>query len=333
MPLTISSASLAQLANQYQVDSVALAIIKAKQIQDIQTAIGSATAMLPNSQTVFQAASLSKSVFSYVVFKLLDQRVLELDSSILKYLPDRTKEIIAAALARSETAIRESTKLDDLTVRTLLSHTSGLPNGGDADSIKFSFVPGTDWEYSGVGFQVLQRAVENTTGEALNQLAGRLVFEPLDMKRSTYVFDKQSDPNVIIGTAPDGTSVLPNFPLGAVAAHSLTTTVEDFGKFLGVLLDDKNALSKITDRVVTVDDKLNFKWGLGLGVEKCGDESFIWQWGKNNGYRAFVMGSIQTGDGFVMLTNSSNGLLLAKPLAEQILPGVHRIFNHDWLNS
>jgi hypothetical protein len=55
-------------------------------------------------------------------------------------------------------------------------------------------------------------------------------------------------------------------------------------------------------------------------------ERLIWHWGSNPGYRAFVMASVKTGDGLVLLTNNDNGLALAEPAVDAVLPGDHRIF-------
>jgi hypothetical protein len=46
----------------------------------------------------------------------------------------------------------------------------------------------------------------------------------------------------------------------------------------------------------------------GWGIERGQVDPHIWHWGNNTGYRAFVIASVRTGDGFVMLTNGENGL-------------------------
>lgn len=70
----------------------------------------------------------------------------------------------------------------------------------------------------------------------------------------------------------------------------------------------------------------------GAGV--TGDAApYIWQWGNNPGYRAFAMASSRSGDGFVLLTNSENGLKLAEPIAQTLLPGEHNVFRFPWLED
>ncbi len=72
------------------------------------------------------------------------------------------------------------------------------------------------------------------------------------------------------------------------------------------------------------------RWGLGWGLA---DDQLVWHWGNNTGYRAFVIASARTGDGFVMLTNSENGLKLAQPLAQKLLPGEHKVFQAPMLGD
>jgi hypothetical protein len=84
---------------------------------------------------------------------------------------------------------------------------------------------------------------------------------------------------------------------------------------------------------VAVDPGLGVSWGLGWGLERVTDDLHLWQWGNNTGYRAFAIASLRTGDGFVMLTNSENGLELAEPLARKILPGEHRLFQSSIMGT
>jgi hypothetical protein len=118
-----------------------------------------------------------------------------------------------------------------------------------------------------------------------------------------------------------------------VAAFSLYTSVAGYGKFLVTVLNDDDVLKQITASPVPVDPSLNLSWGLGWGIERVQDNLYIWQWGNNTGYRAFVIASVRTGDGLVMLTNSENGLKLAKPLTQKVLPGEHKLFQSPVLGS
>lgn len=115
--------------------------------------------------TIFEAASLSKPVFTYVVLRLAAKSVLSLDEPIERHIP-----ILAAKDARA----------GSITPRQVLCHTSGLPNWSSADvPLKTYFEPGTRFSYSGEGFWLLQQVVERITSEPINTTIKRMVLEPL----------------------------------------------------------------------------------------------------------------------------------------------------------
>jgi hypothetical protein len=72
-------------------------------------------------------------------------------------------------------------------------------------------------------------------------------------------------------------------------------------------------------------------WGLGWGLELTPQGRFCWQWGDNPGFKAFALASLETGDGFVALTNSDNGDRLWRDLAREFSLGRHPAL--DWLEK
>lgn len=124
--------------------------------------------------TLFQAASLSKPAFAYVVLKLAEQGRFDLDRPLARYL--RPDDFPAHRW------------IDLITARHVLMHTSGLPNwrdgvGGDLTP---AFEPGTDWRYSGEGFVWLQRVIESELGTGLAAFMRERLLDPAGMTRSTY---------------------------------------------------------------------------------------------------------------------------------------------------
>ncbi|HEY7567602.1 MAG TPA: serine hydrolase [Gemmatimonadaceae bacterium] len=124
--------------------------------------------------TVYAAASLTKAVFSYVFLGLVNEGLLSLDKPVHEYLPLPNPED-----ARSNT----------ITARHLLSHSGGWRNWRNNTStvLTADFEPGSRWSYSGEGFFFLQRIVEKLTGKSVPFLARERVFDPLGMKRSSFV--------------------------------------------------------------------------------------------------------------------------------------------------
>ena len=126
--------------------------------------------------TIFEAASLSKPVFAYLVLRLADRGEFDLDrplSEMLEY----------PRLAHDERYKR-------ITGRIVLSHGTGLPNWG-GEKLTLQFDPGTAYGYSGEGFVFLQKAIERVTGRSLEELARREVFQPLGMTRSSFVWQER----------------------------------------------------------------------------------------------------------------------------------------------
>jgi CubicO group peptidase (beta-lactamase class C family) len=317
------------LAGRYGICDVAIAVVRNRALQSVD-AVHECSASAQES--VFEAASLSKPVFAYAVLTLVRQGKMDLDAPILSYLPHGYQHRYFAHLAKSPVDQVSDAKLAAVTVRMALNHTSGLPNWSNGP-LTFQGIPGESWQYSGEGYVLLQRAVEAVTGEDLAAFMQRQVFGPLGMSHSAYTRQAALAPYIVSGSNFYGDPQRPISFREPVAAFSLYTSAGDYGRFLVALLKDESALREIVATPVPASPKLDLDWGLGWGLERNRDEVFLWHWGNNNGYRAFVMASPKTGDGFVLFTNSDKGLALAEPLGEEILPGPHRVYRFHLLRD
>lgn len=281
---------------------------------------------MPTADSVFQAASLSKPVFAYAVLKLAREGVLGLDVPLVSYLPHGYVHI-QNLNAQDRPPITDrvvAPELQAVTARMVLIHTSGLPNWSNAPLV-FDFQPGAGWQYSGEGFVLLQRVVETLTNEKLDDFMRRRLFEPLAMTNSAFRWLPQFAGSVVPGMSSTGQPRQLNFS-EAIAPASLHTTANDYARFLAALLADAEAMRLIVETPVSVVPTLGLAWGLGWGIERGDKENFLWHWGNNPGYRAFVMASTSTGDAVVILTSSEDGLKMAKPIVTAVLPGRHDVF-------
>ena len=308
-------------ARDKQVCAVAFATVHAGKISGSGGASGCAHGRKPTGDSVFQAASLSKPVFAYAVLKLAQEGLLNLDAPLVSYLPHGYLHIqnLFAFGQPPITDRVEASELQLVTARMVLSHTSGLPNWS-SDPLAFDFKPGDDWQYSGEGFMLLQRVVESITGKELDEFMRQRLFDQLGMSSSAFRWKPQF-----------ADAFMPGMPRHiespeALAPFSLHTSAKDYAKFLAALMADQQAVQLIVQSPASVVPKLGLGWGLGWGVERGENETFIWQWGNNPGYRAFVMASTSSGDAVVMLTNSEEGLAMAEPIVATVLPGTHRVF-------
>jgi CubicO group peptidase (beta-lactamase class C family) len=119
-------------------------------------------------ETVFRAASLSKPVFAYLVMKMVDEGVIEIDRPLYEYLDRSLYEYPAYS------SLRDDPRYELLTAELVLSHQSGFPNRRRIrpdGPISFRFKPGEQFGYSGEGCRLLQFVTEETNGRKLNELA------------------------------------------------------------------------------------------------------------------------------------------------------------------
>ena len=151
-------------ARDQHVCAVSYATVHAGKLSRSGGASGCDRMSAPTEDSIFQAASLSKPVFAYAVLKLAQKGSLSLDTPLISYLPQGYLHIQNPfAFGRPSISDRVvAPELQAVTARMVLNHTSGLPNWS-SEPLAFDFKPGTGWQYSGEGFMLLQRVVEELT--------------------------------------------------------------------------------------------------------------------------------------------------------------------------
>lgn len=197
----------------------------------------------------------------------------------------------------------------DISVRHILSHTTGLPNWRpEGQPLTPLRPPGLRWGYSGEGFVLLQRHLEQRCGRPIDDLAAEAVFDPLGMAETRF-------------DAPE-----PGFH----GFRPLLTTGSDYGGFLAHVLSLDDARWTPQWRI---DDEL--AWGAGWGLE-VGPPVFGWQWGSNADASNFVIGCPATGDGVVVFTDAVDARAFYRDVVARVLPGDHSSLrvehNTTWLN-
>ena len=124
-------------------------------------------------QTVFEVASISKVVTAYTALLLVEEGKLLLDEPVHNYLK---KQWLPASIFS-----------DKITLRHLLSHSSGLGDNQLFKSKRIEFEPGTDFLYSGLGAEYVREIIEQITGKSLEEVATEKVFKPLGMSNSSFI--------------------------------------------------------------------------------------------------------------------------------------------------
>jgi CubicO group peptidase (beta-lactamase class C family) len=331
--MSIWNADLQRLMVDAAVPGAASAVIRDSQATDLECygvrdVRGPA---LVDEATIFDAASLSKPVFAYIVLQLVEEGRFNLNIPISQLLP---KYFATDQRTQSIAPIH------------VLSHRTGLPNWRNIDlPLRTYFAPGDRFSYSGEGYLYLQRAVECATGETVEAIARRLVFEPLGMDRTSFVWQDRFDSNRAVGHDAFGMPALSHKPGEANAAWTLQTCAADYARFLRAVVDGARLsaasarlwmtpqvainhrgsqwLEPINEEVVT-----GVSWGLGWGLEPAAGTFF--HWGDNGPFTSFTLGSLRDRSAIVVFTNAASGHSVMPQIIERFMPGSRSSLN--WLD-
>jgi CubicO group peptidase (beta-lactamase class C family) len=272
-----------------------------------------ATGEAIGTETVFEAASISKPVFAYIVLSLVRDGEFGLDQplgSIISEVPE------VAYDSRSEA----------LTPRVLLTHQGGLPNWrsrlnfdaesfsalfGPQDTLRFVADPNSEYLYSGEGYVLLQRVVQERTGTDLTELAKVRVFDPLGMARTSFQFDSEMRLDYASGHDrggnPDKWEI--RLPLASSTLHTTAPDLAAFGVHLASQIQAGGPFSLLAEPAVGLDEagQEDLSWGLGLGIVSNGSRRYVYHGGNNVIFIADFMYGVAENLGYALLTNSANG--------------------------
>jgi CubicO group peptidase (beta-lactamase class C family) len=273
-----------------------------------------------SGRTLFEACSMSKPVFAYLVLKLVEQGKLDLDKPLGEHLRER---FVAA----------DDADAGLITARMLLTHTSGLPNwrkgGEERDGpLPVYFTPGSRFSYSGEGIYYLQRVVEHITGEPLAAHAARDLFDKLGMESTSYVWTAALDGRIATGHDAAGAALPRSRYTHANAAYTLYTTPEEYAKFILRIMNpdpadgaslSADSIREMLRRQVRMDTRepidrpgrslgLCGYRGLGWVIDETIGGDIAYHSGSNQtGFTCYSQFDMEAGSGIVVMTNGKNG--------------------------
>jgi CubicO group peptidase (beta-lactamase class C family) len=286
--------------------------------------------------SVMSGASLTKVAFGYLVLKLVDQHLLNLDKPVYEYLPKPLPEYCRYA------DLAGDPRYKNITARMLLSHTSGFPNWRwfeDDRKLKIHFAPGARYAYSGEGIDLLQLVVEAVTKQPLEKLMQEQVFQPLRMTRSSLIWQPSFEQNYANGYDEYGRSLGPQKRTNADAAGSLLTTPHDFALFVQAVLAgqglskqircqmlapqiqilSKHEFPSLNEETTEENKSIRLSYGLAWGLYWTPYGEAFFKEGHDDGWRNYTVAFDKSGKALLIMTNSGNGEGIYKSLLESVL--------------
>ncbi|MDP9048963.1 MAG: serine hydrolase [Bacteroidota bacterium] len=296
--------------------------------------------------TVFQAGSISKSLNSMGVLKLLQSKTIDLYTDINTYL--LSWKFPYDTLSKGK----------KITIANLLSHSAGLTVHGfggyekghdiptirqvldgkkpaNSDAVRSMYEPGLKYEYSGGGTTISQLIVMDITGQSYTQYMHNNVLKPLGMTSSTY---EQPPVNIkpgLISTAyyPDGKEVSGKYHIyPEQAAAGLWTNPTDLSKYIiETQLAYQGRSHKVLDQKTTrlrLTPYIDKSAALGVFIDDFNGEKYFEHGGVDEGFISQYYGSLEGGNGVVVMVNTSNG----NAIIPEIVNSVAKVYGFKGLN-
>jgi CubicO group peptidase (beta-lactamase class C family) len=288
-----------------------------------------------NSQTLFQSASIGKSITAYTVMELVQDGLLNLDEDVNKILKTwKLPENIY-------------TKTEKVTLRRLLSHTAGINVHGfdgyklgeslptinqvlngeppaNNDAIKVANKPGENFNYSGGGYMIIQKVLEDKFNKSFESIVKNTIFKPLKMNSAFYsaTFSENEKSNVAFAHNKNGemeaSGKWHNFVEFGTGA-GLWVSSDDLAKFSIDIINTFNGktnyiLSQKTLKemfqkpdVSDTDMRISADY-YGLGFFVIGEGTEVFHGGSNDpGFEHILYLLPGKGKGVIIMTNGFHG--------------------------
>lgn len=289
----------------YQIEGVSFAAFKDGRITYKQAygVKNNYTKEAVDESTLFEVASITKTVFAYTVMRLYEKGIIDIDEPLYKHLPFERS---------SNSAYNEL-----LTARIVLSHKSGLPNWGYSSDIEYKFEPGTEYGYSGEAFEYLKRVIEKITDKSIDEVLDAEVVTPLGLEN--MYFNRQQTGMRLKAYGHSNTfATVKKMPSATGVAYSLTTNPASLAKFIVAIQERKGLKPETFDLMFSKQTTLpedvrsnvwnyNEYMGLGFFIEEAPYGKVIRHSGSNGNFRAIFRIYDALGMGYIITTNGNSG--------------------------
>jgi CubicO group peptidase (beta-lactamase class C family) len=260
--------------------------------------------------SIFMTGSVTKQFTAAVILKLQEQKKLSVNDKLSKYFPKYPNG-------------------SKITIRQLLTHTSGIYNYTDNDSFMakeptrpatrekmmvlfqdkpLDFEPGTKWNYSNSGYSMLGYIIEKVTGKSYYQAVHETILQPLGMAQSGFHFLNISNANKTTGYYALSRGDQKPAPVVdssvSFSAGALYSSVSDLYLWTKTL-NLQNAILKPASWKQAFTPVKN-KYGYGLAIDSIFDQQIITHSGGIFGFNSNVLVMPARGISVILLANVTN---------------------------
>ena len=335
---------LRDLMRTSQLSALSVAVVQDGRIvfERVLGFVGKKSGKPAGPETVFRAASLSKPVFSYLVMKLVDEGLLEIDQPLAGFInPPFTSYPEYASL-------KGDRRVEALTPAILLSHSPGFPNWRRprwTGPLPILFEPGTEFSYSGEGYHLLQFLIEKKTGRDLNSLAKDKVFDPLGMGRSAFLWEARFDEDFAVELEAGLGPLIRRSKTAAVSAGSLLSNASDYARFLVAALSGRGlkpetaaawraprlrvggrALHDRRKPETSLNEDIQLSWTPGWGSFRSPAGPALFHVGAEEGCENYVVLFPEKRTAIVVFSVSAGPTRVTPPIVERLIGDVHSPF-------
>jgi CubicO group peptidase (beta-lactamase class C family) len=319
--------SLEEAMAALNIPSVSFALIDGDRVAFAE-AYGAST----TSETIYQAASLSKFVAAVGAMRLVEAKRLDLDADV------------NASLDSWRVPQNGFGKDHPVTLRGLLSMTAGIgvpgflgyavgdevPNltqilygvpPANSPPIAVIAAPGSVYRYSGGSYEVAEALMVDTMGASFPDVMKEAVLEPAGMSRSSFAttLPADLDREAMRGHLADGSEIPGGYHVFPEhAAAGLWSTPTDLANLLILIGRAWRGESQLFLAPETAREMLRPQngahYGLGAAVAEVDGVLTVMKRGQNVGFQSYLILLPAEGKGMVVMTNSDNGSILAEEL-------------------
>lgn len=315
------SSQIAKDVSDYHVPGMAVIVVDKDEVL-FSEAYGNCESI----DTPFIIGSMSKSFTALSIMQLVEQGKIELDAPISRYI-------------ECSGLLKKASEGNEITVRQLLNHTSGLDTNHYFSTAEITDSRGK-YKYSNIGYALLGKIVEAVSERTYEDYVEQNIFQPLNMDHTAASLEKSKSNGMIKGYRnyfgipvagapdyPNGSNPSQNSaPYSTVPAGYISSSVADMGKYLQMYLKggrgivSQSSIDTMFYDYVPKDESGKDFYGMGWGYSEQYSTPLLNHSGLVENYTSNMFIIPEKGIGIVVLVNMNDYLVDNNLLGNIILP-------------